>query len=157
MRCSIFPLHLLPLFQRPLVFFRKPIPSHLYFNLEDALVFLPISAFQRKISVFHHLGVQSVSALLFTCSRNSLARDSGCHWPFIPSCFAFSESFRNLSLSFLQERNTPTFLVYTGLFPAFSIVCHGAPSFPRLPSTAKSSTAPDPVPSNFRCNTADTN
>ena len=36
-------------------------------------------------------------------------------------------------------------------------VCHDAPSFPRLPSSADSSTAPGPVPSNSRSDTAGTN
>ena len=49
----------------------------LFFHLEDAFRFLPISAFSLRISSF--LGVQSVSALPFTCSNYSLAGDSRCH------------------------------------------------------------------------------
>ena len=50
----------------------------------------------------------------------------------------------------------PHSLYHAGLFPAFSIACHDAPSSPRPLSTANSPKAPDPLPSSFRCNTADT-
>ena len=47
-----------------------------------------------KYPNFIILGVQSVSALLLTCSRTSLAGDSCCHWPCLPSCLSFSASLR---------------------------------------------------------------
>ena len=128
-----------------------------YFNLEDALTFLPFSAFSHKISVFHHLRSANSVRTTFTCSWCILARDSRCHWPCIPSCFfLLGQLSEPLCLKSITGKY-PTFLVCTGLLPAFSIACHDAPSFPRLPSTANSSEAPGPLPSNFRCNTADTN
>ena len=47
-RCSIFPPHLLPLFQRPLVFFRKPIPVAFISTLKMLLYSSTLSTFQRK-------------------------------------------------------------------------------------------------------------
>ena len=51
--------------------------------------------FNAKYQYFIIWGVQSVFALLFTCSRYSLAGDSRCHWPCIPS-LSFSASFMNV-------------------------------------------------------------
>ena len=109
--------------------------------------------FNAKYPYFIILGAQSVSALLFTCSRYSLARDSRCDWPCIPSCFSFSLHELFCSQSF-KRKSIPTFLEQTCLFPAFSTAC---PNAPRLPSTANSSKAPGPLPPSFRCNNAGTN
>ena len=124
-----------------------------YFNLEDAFVFLPISVCLSLISTSHHFGGAVCVRTTFylfqkffgTIGLVSLPASLSRH---APECF---------SLSLLQERITSTFLVSTGPFPTFSTLCHDALSFPRLPSAAKTSTAPGPVPLIFRCNTADTN
>ena len=44
-----------------------------------------------------------MSALLFTRSRNSLAGDTCCHWPCVPSCFSFSASLSFCSLSLFSS------------------------------------------------------
>ena len=104
--------------------------SNVALNQEDARTFLPISNAKYQYPIT--LGVQAVSALLVFMFQVFLAKDSRCHWPCI------STSFKNFLLSLFQATSTPTFLVYTGLFPAFSIDCHDAPSFPHRPSTANS-------------------
>ena len=87
------------------------------------------SPFQRKDDLFHHPGgVQSqnlfnsllVPSILWQETHVAIGLASLpaflCRYP--------SDTF---SLSLFQERSTFTFL---GLFPAFSIACHDAPSFP---------------------------
>ena len=80
-------------------------------------------------SVVHAASGQAISVYTrdsFTChppSQHLTLRKLGC-------------------VLFFRTRSTPTFLVYTGLFLAFSIACHDAPSSPRPLSTANSSKAP---------------
>ena len=127
------------------------------FNLEDAFVFLPISA----------LKTQNIRSSSFwgcrLCPDNTLPVPD-ILWQetlvaigivFLPPLLSRHPS-QTSSLSIFRSRSTPTFFVSTGLFLAFSKACHDAPSFPRPLSNANSSMAPDPLPSNFRCNTADT-
>ena len=128
-----------------------------YFDLEDAFIFFPLSTSQRKKAMFHCPGsaisVRTTPYLLQVLFGRKLSL-SVALCPFL--FFLFRHPSKTLSLSLLPRESTPTFLVCTGLSPAFSIVFHDAPSSPRLLSTANSSKVQLLLPANFRCNTADT-
>ena len=93
-----------------------------------------------------------MSTLLFTCSKNSLARDSCCHWPCIPSASLGLFRFHSFRREIL-----PQSLYILVSSPTFSIACHDAPFSPRTHTTATSSRVPLLLLSDFCCNTADTN
>ena len=139
-----------------LVFFRKAHSVVLIFDFEDAFVFLPIPTFLHKISVFHHLGSAVCARTTLYLFQMFLGQEiSHCHWPCIPSCFSFSASFINFfafTLSSEKYSHIPCIQGHSFL------ACHDAPFFSTTAfSTANSPKALDPLPSSFRCNTADTN
>ena len=68
--------------------------------------------FNAKKACFIILGAQAVSLQHFTCSKYSLASDSCCHWPCIPS--SFSITFHDAPSS-RRPRTTATFV--KGLSP----------------------------------------
>ena len=88
--------------------------------------------FNARKARFIILRVQSVSLQHFTCSKYSLAGDSRCHRPCIPSCFSFSASSRNF-FTFDLSQVLPTFLVCTGLSPC---ILHNLPRCALFSTTA---------------------
>ena len=118
-----------------------------HFIFQSSFVFLPISFFQCTVSKPHHLG----SAVCVCTSSNLTQNFFGRRlllplalYPFMLVLLGILEKL--CSLSPFQDSRTPTSFEKTGPFPAFSTICHDARSVPRLPSTAKTSTAPGRVP-----------
>ena len=125
---------------------------------EDAFVFFPLSSFQRKGGLLHHPG-----SAISPCLHNT-SRVPGIPWPTIRvaiglvslPAFLSRHPLETSLISVSHRRNTPTFLVCTGLFPAFSITIHDAPSSPRRRTTATLSRVCLLLPPEFCCSIAGT-